>query len=811
MIRRYSHRLLFLLVLVAIPTSVKAQDWDWAWADGQTVQAVTFEGLKLLNAGAGQAMISTRPGKTFDSDVLAKDIARLYRSGRFGSPNAGVAPVNVKVVQSDVGSVRVEFTVHERPKVRAVLFEGSYATALSESDLNEMVKSEAGGRFATFTVELDVRAILKKLRDEGYLLAEVSHREAVRESGVDVHFVIRPGPAVYVDEVIYDGALQLDPSVIADAEGPDALETKERAVFGFLEEGVYKREAFKRDLERISRYYRSQGFLDARIYKKDERFSLDGEALTLVVGVEEGQRYTIRRVSVEGTKVVDGDRLLSKLALKPGRPFLGEDLRKSIDAIRHVYGQRAYVHSVVDVDVRYDIERHMLDLILRVNEGPKVRIEKIRVEGNEKTLEKVVRRELTFYPGEYFNADEVEASLNRLGRLRFFNDVRVDFSPGPEPGREDVILRVDEARTGSFVLGGGISTSAGFFGNISLTQRNFDVTDVPSSWRDFVDGRAFTGAGQSLSISVQPGRDRSQYSVTFEEPWFLDFPVLLGLEGAVRERQREDWLERRRVGRISLGYRLTPDLVFRTSYRIERVRVTDVESDAPPDAFDVEGTNYVGGLRFSLSYNQNRVDRDFVVYGGYSLSLYYEIVAKALGGDFDFQRAGFEGNWQTTLLRWPRHHKWVFQIRNEIGWQKEIGSGDIPIFERFFAGGPNSIRGFRFRSVGPKFDTDKPIGGNLQLLGTAEFSFPLFQDLLRGVLFLDAGTVVDNYVPGPDPRFGSALGDFFKDEMRVTAGFGVRIKVPFFPAPVALDFGWPLQKKRDDETQVFSFSVGFGF
>jgi outer membrane protein insertion porin family len=113
--------------------------------------------------------------------------------------------------------------------------------------------------------------------------------------------------------------------------------------------------------------------------------------------------------------------------------------------------------------------------------------------------------------------------------------------------------------------------------------------------------------------------------------------------------------------------------------------------------------------------------------------------------------------------------------------------------------------------VGPKYEDDKPIGGNFQLLGTAEFSFPIFQDLLRGVFFVDSGTVIEEYLPGPDPRLASALGDFFKDEMRVTAGFGVRIKVPFFPAPVALDFGWPLQKKRDDETQVFSFSVGFGF
>jgi outer membrane protein insertion porin family len=293
------------------------------------------------------------------------------------------------------------------------------------------------------------------------------------------------------------------------------------------------------------------------------------------------------------------------------------------------------------------------------------------------------------------------------------------------------------------------------------------------------------------------------------------YPLILGLEAAARDRLREDWLERRRTGRVSLGYRLTQDLLFRLGYRIERVRVTDVENDAPQDVFDVKGNNLISGLRATLTYNQNLVDRDFVLYGGYSASVYYEIVGQFLGGDHDFHRAGVEANWQTSLLSWPRHHKWVFAVRGEVGWQRELMGKDdeIPIFERFFAGGPNSIRGFRFRSVGPRDEVvDEPIGGNFLVTLTSEFSFPLFRDLLRGVFFIDAGTVIPDLVPRGSPGFTEeSVQYYFSEELRVAAGFGVRLKVPFFPAPVALDFAWPLQDQEDDERQVFSFSVGFGF
>ena len=242
----------------AAPRAAQAQ--DWSWAKGKIVQTVEFKGLKRLHPADTQAMISTRPGPktSFDPHELAKDVARLYRSERFGSPAPGKPPVSVEVTESpnNPAAVRIVFTLHERQDVRRVVFEGSYDDAFDADDLQSMIKTEAGERHDPFTVELDRRKILKALQDEGHLLAEVTHRVVNEEgaSGTDVIFNIHPGPEIFVDCIIYEGAEQLDPSVIEDAVGPDAMETKEREVFGFLEKGVYKRAALKRDLDRIARY-----------------------------------------------------------------------------------------------------------------------------------------------------------------------------------------------------------------------------------------------------------------------------------------------------------------------------------------------------------------------------------------------------------------------------------------------------------------------------------------------------------------------------------------------------------------------------
>ncbi len=208
--------------------------------------------------------------------------------------------------------------------------------------------------------------------------------------------------------------------------------------------------------------------------------------------------------------------------------------------------------------------------------------------------------------------------------------------------------------------------------------------------------------------------------------------------------------------------------------------------------------------------NKNQVDQNFLAYGGYGLYLGAELAGTVLGGDHDFWRVSFNGNVQHTLFHWPGRSRHVLAARLDLGFMGAIGGDKVPIFERFFAGGPRSVRGFQFRTVGPQAD-DEPIGGRVRAVGTIEYSFPIIPgfdrsyarfwrgDFLRGVLFVDAGNVEDR------------VADFTFDDVRVSAGFGLRVKVPLFPQPVALDFGFALRDLPGDDREVFSFSIGAPF
>ncbi|MBI3726196.1 hypothetical protein HY251_19885, partial [bacterium] len=562
--------------MLAFPDEARAQG---AGAfQGRTIEKVEWQGLERVSHHQMQQKIATREGGALDAPTLSKDMERLFRTGEFESEDPRETPVSVEVVLANpanaAGPVKVIFHCHERGTVGKVTFDDSLADALKRSDVDETVKTKKGSLFDSYRVKLDASELRAKVVEKGYLHAEIAPVTTKTESGVSVKFQCRLGPKVHVEEIVFDMRCPRcgepmtaedetcsrcktkrdvpDPRVVKDLDGPNAMETKERKLFGLLESGFFDRRALRRDLDRVARYYRSLGYLDAKVYLDRYESSDDRSSLKVHIRVDEGERYTVSGVSLEGVHVFSKEKIVAELKMRPGRPLLGEDLRADIDKIKRLYGDRAYIHAEVDVDFRYDVTRKLLDVTFRVSEGPKVRIDRIRIEGNDKTRENVIRRDLSFYPGEYFDATKFEESYARLARKQYWKDIRWDFEPGSEPGREDFVLRVEEQRTGQFTIGGGISSNAGVFGNIALRQSNFDITAVPTSWRDVIDGHAFSGAGQLFAIQFSPGKDRSQYRVTFEEPWLLGYPVIFGVEGYIFDRNygSEEWSENRIGGSV---------------------------------------------------------------------------------------------------------------------------------------------------------------------------------------------------------------------------------------------------------------------
>jgi outer membrane protein insertion porin family len=354
------------------------------------------------------------------------------------------------------------------------------------------------------------------------------------------------------------------------------------------------------------------------------------------------------------------------------------------------------------------------------------------------------------------------------------------------PGWIDVLPEVTETQTGRLMFGVGVNSNAGVVGSIVLDEGNFDILRPPSSFRDFVNGTAFRGGGQQFRVEALPGNQVSRYSVTWRDPYFMDTQYSLGVSGFYFTRFYRDWYETRTGGRITVGKQFTPFTSGTLAFRLEDVELTNPTVPTPPLLQESLGHNFLSSARIGLQHDTR--DSGFLASEGHFVEAAYEQAY----GDFVFPRFDLEGRQYFTVVERPdgggRH---IVALRGQASW---TGS-DTPIFERLYAGGFQSFRGFRFRGVTP-FEGKVGVGGTFLATGSVEYMFPFTADeTIRGVVFSDFGTV-DNSV---------TFNNF-----RATAGAGVRLTIPAMgPVPIALDFAWPITRQPQDITQVFSFYVGF--
>jgi outer membrane protein insertion porin family len=338
------------------------------------------------------------------------------------------------------------------------------------------------------------------------------------------------------------------------------------------------------------------------------------------------------------------------------------------------------------------------------------------------------------------------------------------------------------------MFGAGINSDAGVTGQIVIDERNFDITRIPTSWRDFTDGTAFRGAGQGFRVEAMPGTQVQRYLVSFTEPYLFDTPISFNLSGFLYDRRFFDWSEQRLGGRMALGYRLTPDLSVSASLRAENVEISNPRV-LIPQLSEALGDNSLFSGRLTLT-NDTR-DIPFAPTEGHLI----EMGVEQAFGSFDFPRADLDLRKYFLVRERPDGSG-----RHTLGFLFRLGfsGSNTPIFENYFAGGYSTLRGFEFRGASPVVNTVR-VGGTFMFLGAAEYVFPLTaDDMLKGALFCDFGTVEE------DVRLSA-------DTYRVAPGFGLRINVPALgPAPLAFDFAFPVAKADTDDTRVFTFFMGVG-
>lgn len=777
-----------------------------------------------------QNNIRSQPGIVFDAQTIRDDIHRLNRLGAFSM-------VEVYAGVNEDGTVTIVFEVEERRLVSDVQVAGN--AQINDAQIALVVDVVTGTPIDRFQIDRSARRIEELYRQKGYYYARVSvDEQELDETGL-VLFRILEGDRLKVTGIRFTGN-----ESFTDKQLRRELETK---VATFFSKGQLDDDNLDTDIANLITFYRDRGFLDIRADRLVQPAPNGRESIVTYI-VEEGQLYTLRSVQVQiesepgQQPVFNQQQIAGLIEIKAGDIYSVRELDRSIAIIRNAYGQMGYVDAadtetsnVFRVEKR-DPDSPVVDLIFVITEGPRYRVGEVIIQGNDLTRQEVIRRQIELRPTRPLDTTAMERSKIRLRRLNLFNartgskitpqqpgvefysevwddeylprarrprrgdpdrDPRTTLSLSSEEGNyRDVLIEVEETNTGSFDIGGAVSSDSGLIGRIALTQRNFDIRDTPDSPGEFFSGRAFRGGGQTFQIELLPGDEIQTYSIGLTEPYLFESKYSGSANIFYRKRDFDEFDEKRTGANFTLGRRFGTRWNGNLIFRVEEIELSDIEPDRPQDVFKVADANTLFAPRFSL--NRTTLDSLTNPTKGARSNLAFEQVM----GDFEYSKIDVSHSVFIPIREDYLGRSTVLNLRGRIGYIPQ-DRDDTPTYERFYLGG-QSFRGFDFRTVSPKGTrndngqpSDDPVGGNWLLFFGAEIEQPFYEDILSLVLFVDSGTVTF------DPGF---------DEWRVSAGFGFRFYIPqLSPAPLALDFGFPLLKEDRDESRLFTFSIDLPF
>jgi len=735
------------------------------------------------------AQIRTHEGDKFEPNTVEGDYQRVYGLRKFSNVEARFEPTATGVI--------VVFELAQQNLIKEIRFKGN--EHVDTQTLQNAANLKPGEAIDSFRLSLAREAIQKTYQSKNFPRARVDiNMDELAKTGI-VTFDIVEGPHVKVRNVVIRGNKSFTDNKIKD-------QVKTKPSFLFFNSGVFDPEQIDADVASIRRYYENHGFFDARVGRKIV-VSPDQKEVQVEFVIDEGRRYVVDRISFRGNHDdrVTEDLLRKDLKMIEGR-FYDEDLvKRDIRAIIKAYSPFGYIYVAPepnpDPDYLQIRDEHIfkkdpgrVELVYNIHEGKPFKLGRVLVKGNTRTQDKVVERELRVTPGQLYNSDEIQKANERLRAGGLFSAVTITpihTNPDSEDTR-DLLIEVNEARTARFMIGAAISSNSGIAGDFTYEQRNFDITNWPSSFSELFSDRGFTGAGQTLRISIQPGTELTRARIDFIDPYVFDQPYTFGASAYLSQRIREDWNEDRLGAQFSLGKRFNDVWSGRLSLRAEDVEIRNIQNEElrAPEVLELIGHNSITSVGVQIKRNTTNVP--ILPYQGSVTTAGWEH-AGALGGEFNFDKFTLSYDWYHTVYEDLLERRTILAIRTDAGYI----TGDAPFFEKFYLGGIGSVRGFKYRGISPRSGIDDdPIGGDFMAAGSVELNFPLAGDLLRGVTFFDAGTV------NRELEFGT---------IRTSVGFGFRLTLPFFgQVPIALDFGFPITKDDKDDTRFFGFSLSTG-
>ena len=734
--------------------------------------------------------VKARPGQPFDRAMVEQDVKSIYRMGFFEDVQAEITPDGV-----------LTYAVKEKPYVREIKIQGNAQLA------RDKIETALGITPRTILdrgrVGEGVDKVRKLYNEQGYVNAKVDYSLSVESNNQAVLLVdIVEGTRLLIKKISFEGNQHFP-----EGELKGLMATKEEWLFSFItNRGVLDRDILTNDMAILSNHYYDHGYID---HKLDEPIILrERDGLELVIRVDEGQQYRVGKVEIGGELIQDGRQMLKQVKLTSGQIFRGSRLRDDITTITDMYSNKGFAFVQVEPLTKVNAPEKKVDVALIVTKGPPVYFNRILIAGNTKTRDKVVRRELEATEQELFSGTKITQSRNALQRTGYFEDVQFTTKKTDQPDTVDLLVDVKEGPTGTFSIGAGYSSGDGFLFNAGIAERNL------------------FGRGQTANGTFSLGSKRQDFILSYNEPYFNDTKVALGVEAFNTEREFTDFKERKLGMALSTSYPLKnvslPFFGMRRSdiskgsdelnreapltmwdymrgslsYELTRENIKDVSEDAPVSIQDEKGKSLTSAMTPGVIYDS----RDHFFNPSEGTKSAFSVKLAGLGGDSRFIKSDISARWYYPLFKDPNWGgSYVFALGGTLGYgfgfnQPSSSKYELPLFERYFPGGINSVRGFAERSLGPKDDGDV-VGGDKQAIMNVEVHFPIAEQFgLRGLAFFDIGQA---FKESESISFSA---------FRRSVGIGARWMSPF--GPLRVELGFPLNKQSGDETSILGFSAG---
>lgn len=718
------------------------------------VNVIEISGLRRIEDAAIREKITQRTGQPLSPEAVSEDIKDIYKMGYFEDVRVDVEPFE--------GGIKLIYVLKEKPSIMRVDFQGN--KKIEDSKLREKITISPGSMADTVLIQDNAEKLKGFYEAEGYplaLIVPVLRRTA--DGRAYLTYQIDEGPKVKIDKIEITGN-----EALSDRKVKKAMKTSEWWLFSFITKGGhYESSVLKADVDRIKDLYHDNGYIQAVVSEPVVELSEDKEWMNITIAVSEGAQFKVSSIGFSGDGVFTEDELREKVTSKPGEVLSRARLWADVAALSDMYSDKGYATASVFPDIIPDEKNKQAAVVFRINSGDLYRIGRIEISGNQKTRDKVVRREMRLDEGDLFSGSLLKRSYQRINNLNVFDEVNLKPKPDPEEKTVDIDIQVKEKATGFISVGGGYSSIDHWIGTVEFTQGNLG------------------GRGQYLKLSGEFGSKTSLYEISFRDPWFLNKPVSFTASVYRTSREYLDYDKEATGFVLGFGKSFGEYWGGSLAYRFEKADISDVAETASSIIKDQEGKKTTS----SISPTLTRDSRDNFIDPHSGSRNVISATYAGLGGTNKFFKGTVDSSWF-----FPLSSALTLSLRGRYGYATGVAGEKLPLYERFYVGGIYTIRGLDFGEAGPKDETGTFIGGTEEMIFNSEFIYPILPSIkLKGVVFFDAGGSYDQK----------------PNRIWTTAGTGIRWLSPI--GPIRLEWGRNLSPKPGETESKFEFAFGTVF